>query len=61
VFQPKAFDILQGIIINHDKGRFMDIIVDKSSGKNFEKMSIWNEVTDLFNKISVMHRGAMLD
>ncbi len=61
LFLPNAFDILQGIIINHDNGRFMDVIVDKSSGKNLEKMSIWNEVTDLFNKVSVMHSGAMPD
>ena len=60
-FPPNAFDILQGIIINHDSGRFMDVIVDKSSGKNFEKMFFWNEVTDLFNKVSVMHSGAMPD
>jgi hypothetical protein len=61
VFPPNAFDILQGIIINHDNGRFMDVIVDKSCGKNFEKMSVWNEVTDLFNKVSVLHSWAMPD
>jgi hypothetical protein len=33
-FPPNAFDILQGIIINHDSGRFMDVTVDKPSCKN---------------------------
>jgi hypothetical protein len=33
-FPTKAFDILQGIIINHDSGRFMDVTVDKPSCKN---------------------------
>jgi hypothetical protein len=33
-FSPNAFDILQGIIINHDSGRFMDVTVDKPSCKN---------------------------
>ena len=33
-FPPNAFDILQGIIINQDSGRFMDVTVDKPSCKN---------------------------
>ena len=33
-FPPNAFDIMQGIIINQDSGRFMDVTVDKPSCKN---------------------------
>ena len=33
-FPPNAFDIMQGIIINQDSGRFVDVTVDKPSCKN---------------------------
>jgi hypothetical protein len=52
-FPPNAFDILQRIIMTHDNGRFMNVIVDRSSAKNFEKLAVWTEVTELFNKVSV--------
>jgi hypothetical protein len=53
-FPANAFSILQGIIRNHDGGRFLEVIVNRSSGKNFEKLGVWTEVTDLFNQVSVV-------
>ena len=55
-FPPDAFNILQDIIMNgsSDNGRFMTVIVDRSSGKNLKKLAVWTEVTALFNQVSVI-------
>jgi len=52
-FPPEAFEILQGIIKNYDGGRFLEVIRDRSVGRNREKQGVWIEVTALFNKVSV--------
>jgi len=52
-FPPEAFQILQGIIKNYDGGRFLEVIRDRSVGRNREKQGVWMEVTALFNKVSV--------
>jgi hypothetical protein len=52
-FPPNAFEILQFIITNHDEGRLLDVIYNRDTGINFQKLAAWTEITDLFNKVSV--------
>ena len=50
-FPPNAFQTLQGIIKNHDGGRIFEVIVNRATGKNLEKLAVWTEVTALFNQV----------
>ena len=37
------------IVKNGEQGFFKQMLSDKSSGKNFEKMSVWKRITDTYN------------
>jgi hypothetical protein len=58
-FPPNAFEILQFIITNHDEGRLLDVIYNRDTGINFQKLAAWTEITDLFNKVSVGVHGSI--
>jgi hypothetical protein len=43
--------ILWDIVVTAEGGKFIRVIKDKSSSKNFEKSEVWKTITELYMQV----------
>jgi hypothetical protein len=50
-FDENEKKILWELVVNSEGGKFVRVLRDKSSSKNFEKSDVWNSITERYVQV----------